>query len=118
LWVDGSITPTGTIFDYHKTSIKKKPLKHQSHDIVPALQDRLVACVGPWYLRLLHRIYAEGDDHHGVLLDVSDTVDEDEEESEVEFEDDIEFLRSLDPKEWKVCCLYKLNKKGQSFKQE
>ncbi|KAF4530705.1 hypothetical protein B566_EDAN004946 [Ephemera danica] len=64
------------------------------------LQDRVVACVGGWYLRLLHASYTEGGEP-GVLLDVSDTVDEDEDECEIEFEDDIEFLRSLDPKDWK-----------------
>jgi hypothetical protein len=70
-----------------------------------ALQERLVACVGPWYLRLLHANYAQADGKNGDhCLPDEDTeiLEDDLEESEDIFEDDIEYLRSLDPKEWKV----------------
>ncbi|XP_059489975.1 dnaJ homolog subfamily C member 2 [Neocloeon triangulifer] len=66
------------------------------------LVEREVCCVGPFYLRLLHPNYVEaasGADHCLPSGGV-DELDEEEDEAE-QFEDDIEYLKSLDPKEWK-----------------
>jgi len=67
------------------------------------LVERQVCCVGPFYLRLLHPNYvgaASGDDHC-LPADGVDDLDEEEGE-EVQFEDDVDYLQSLDPKEWKT----------------
>ncbi|CAB3386722.1 Hypothetical predicted protein [Cloeon dipterum] len=66
------------------------------------LTDREVCCVGPHYLRLLHTNYvgvSSGGDHC-LPTEGVDELDEEEDETE-QFEDDIEYLKSLDPKEWK-----------------
>ena len=58
---------------------------------------RRVEAVGRWYeafvTQRLHHISSS----HGEIED-----EDKEEEEEIVFEDDIKFLRSLDPKEWKV----------------
>lgn len=61
-----------------------------------------MCCVGPFYLRLLHPNYvgASGSDHC-LPTDGVDDLDEEGGEEEL-FEDDIDYLKSLDPKEWKT----------------
>lgn len=60
------------------------------HPFVP----RKVECVGAAFLRY-YKIKCHGEDS---LLDTSNSKEKAE---EVTFEDDVEYLRSLDPKEWK-----------------
>lgn len=55
---------------------------------------RKVECVGAAFLRY-HKITLHGED---ALLDTSNS---NEKAAEVTFDDDVEYLRSLDPKEWK-----------------
>ncbi|XP_031617916.1 dnaJ homolog subfamily C member 2 [Contarinia nasturtii] len=61
----------------------------------PLVQQR-VQCVGPHFMKYLHKIRHGGD---GVLSSAS-SIDEIS-ANETEFEIDVDYLRSLDPKEWK-----------------
>jgi len=56
--------------------------------------------VGKWFLHQWDRLQANRTTSHGVLSESSDSESE-EEDDEGDFEDDLDFLRSLDPKETK-----------------
>lgn len=55
-----------------------------------------VQCAGPHFIRYYNKI-CHGTDGH---LSSSSSIDE-KSANEIEFEFDVEYLRSLDPKEWK-----------------
>lgn len=57
---------------------------------------RRIQCAGPHFMKYLHKI------RHGIDGQLSSASSTDEISSnELEFEIDVEYLRSLDPKEWK-----------------
>lgn len=60
-----------------------------------------VECVGPFILDYLDRIELEHDSEHGHHFESGESDQEDEEDIDVEIENDIGYLRSLDPKQWK-----------------
>lgn len=60
------------------------------------LVEQRIQCVGPHFQKYLHKIRHGGD---GALSSAS-SIDEIS-ANETEFEIDVEYLRSLDPKEWK-----------------
>lgn len=60
------------------------------------LVQRRVQCAGPHFIKYLHKIQ-HGQD--GILSSASST--DEISVNETEFEIDIDYLRSLDPKEWK-----------------
>lgn len=57
---------------------------------------RRIQCAGPHFMKYLHKI------RHGIDGQLSSASSTDEiSANETEFEIDIDYLRSLDPKEWK-----------------
>lgn len=60
------------------------------------LVEQRIQCVGPHFQKYLHKIRHGGD---GALSSAS-SIDEIS-ANETEFEIDVDYLRSLDPKEWK-----------------
>lgn len=62
------------------------------------LTEREVEPVGKWFLHQWDRMQSNRTHSHGVLSESSDSESE-EEDDESQFEDDLEYLRSLDPKE-------------------
>jgi len=62
------------------------------------LKEREVEPVGRWFLNQWDRINSNRTLSHGILSESSDS-DSEEEDDEALFEDDLEYLRSLDPKE-------------------
>lgn len=60
------------------------------------LPQQRVQCAGPHFMKYLHKI------RHGVDGTLSSASSTDEiSANETEFEIDVDYLRSLDPKEWK-----------------
>eukprot|EP00092_Neocalanus_flemingeri_P001234 GFUD01001316.1.p1 GENE.GFUD01001316.1~~GFUD01001316.1.p1 ORF type:complete len:613 (+),score=231.39 GFUD01001316.1:42-1880(+) len=68
--------------------------------VLPAgfLKEREVEPVGRWFLNQWDRINSNRTISHGVLSESSGSESEEEDDEEM-FEDDLEYLRSLDPKE-------------------
>ena len=62
------------------------------------LKEREVEPVGRWFLSQWDRINSNRTLSHGVLSESSDSEMEEEDDEDL-FEDDLEYLRSLDPKE-------------------
>lgn len=62
------------------------------------LVDREVEPVGRWFLHHWDRLHSSRTGSHGLLSESSDS-EEEEVDDAAEFEDDLEYLRSLDPKE-------------------
>lgn len=62
------------------------------------LVEREVEPVGRWFLNQWDRLHSNRTISHGVLSESSDSED-DTEDDDALFEDDLEYLRSLDPKE-------------------
>lgn len=71
----------------------------QTHtiDIIKPLVQQRVQCVGPHFVKYLHKI------RHGIDGGTLSSASSNDEIStnETEIELDIDYLRSLDPKEWK-----------------
>lgn len=67
--------------------------------LLPALTRRLVECVGPVFLSFWQ---VEPGISHDALTLQEEEESEDELSSSFIDPDDVNFLRSLDPKEWKV----------------
>lgn len=65
-------------------------------EISKALVKRRIQCAGPHFIKYLHKIHTGLD---GTLSSASST--DEISVNETEFEIDIDYLRSLDPKEWK-----------------
>lgn len=64
---------------------------------ISKISTRRVQCVGPCFLRYYKRLQG-----HSGLDESNDEINEEVEDTgPIDFEDDVEFLRSLDPKEWK-----------------
>jgi len=71
------------------------------------LKEREVEPVGRWFLNQWDRINSNRTLSHGILSESSDSGSE-EEDDEALFEDDLEYLRSLDPKETQEQDQYKV----------
>ena len=72
--------------------------------IAPGALD--VEPVGRWFRAWWWHHHRNGALSEGVsFAESADRSDEDEESVDVEIEDDVDYLRSLDPKEWKVSSL-------------
>jgi len=65
------------------------------------LTPREIEPVGKWFIQQWDRRHSNRTLSQGNLTEESDSESEEEEEDESQFEDDLEFLRSLDPKEVK-----------------
>jgi len=65
--------------------------------------DRLVIeCVGPAFIQYFNQSLKESHNCQDRLSVSSEDADNDEETTIVDFEDDIDYLKSLDPKKWKA----------------
>lgn len=64
---------------------------------IPTLTTRRVTCVGPCFLKYYNRLHGR----YALNESNEDTNEEAESLGPVVFDDDVTFLRSLDPKEWK-----------------
>ena len=59
--------------------------------------------VGRWFRAWWWHHHRNGATSEGLSLNDSGTQSDEDEDTSVEIEDDVDYLRSLDPKEWKVC---------------
>jgi len=72
------------------------------------LYSRQVEPVGKWFVQQWERLHSNRTLSHGVLSGEESESEEEEENDDSQFEDDLEYLRSLDPKETKEQDHYKV----------